>query len=276
MARNQEKAQSMLNRWVTYKRMMNTGKQPLGRRPALASECTNLNDGEKWRMDIIREIGRKIVDIQNESLGEQRLRDLNDEINKLIREKAHWERRILELGGPNYRNLERIADEETVDAEDAPDPEQKAAGVPYKYFGAAKNLPGVRELFLRKVQDAKRQRKYIDMRGIDAAYYGYNDEDSLLAELEKQAEKAALENALKQWEGSNQKSEDTLVTEFAAQEAAFSALVNLPSREEIEKILLEKRKESVLKKYLKEEELNGTKQEEKQQEDTILGKRKEQ
>ena len=32
----------------------------------------------------------------------RRIRDLNDEINKLIREKGHWEVRILELGGPDY------------------------------------------------------------------------------------------------------------------------------------------------------------------------------
>ena len=31
-----------------------------------------------------------------------RLRDLNDEINKLIREKGHWEKRIVEMGGPDY------------------------------------------------------------------------------------------------------------------------------------------------------------------------------
>jgi hypothetical protein len=31
-----------------------------------------------------------------------RIRDLNDEINKLMREKGHWERRIVELGGPDY------------------------------------------------------------------------------------------------------------------------------------------------------------------------------
>lgn len=41
--------------------------------------------------------------LTTESLGEQRIRDLNDEINKLLREKAQWERRIIELGGPNYR-----------------------------------------------------------------------------------------------------------------------------------------------------------------------------
>lgn len=32
----------------------------------------------------------------------RRIRDLNDEINKLIREKGHWEVRIVELGGPDY------------------------------------------------------------------------------------------------------------------------------------------------------------------------------
>ena len=31
-----------------------------------------------------------------------RIRDLNDEINKLIREKGHWEVRIVDLGGPDY------------------------------------------------------------------------------------------------------------------------------------------------------------------------------
>lgn len=35
-------------------------------------------------------------------LGEFRIRDLNDEINKLLREKRHWQDRIIELGGPDY------------------------------------------------------------------------------------------------------------------------------------------------------------------------------
>ena len=42
------------------------------------------------------------MEIQNEGLGEHRLRDLNDEINKLLKEKWQWEMRIKELGGPNY------------------------------------------------------------------------------------------------------------------------------------------------------------------------------
>ena len=37
------------------------------------------------------------------SLSEFAVRDLNDEINKLIKEKGRWEWRIKELGGPDYR-----------------------------------------------------------------------------------------------------------------------------------------------------------------------------
>lgn len=48
------------------------------------------------------QVGKKVMEIQNAALGEHKLRDLNDEINKLIREKGHWETRIVELGGPNY------------------------------------------------------------------------------------------------------------------------------------------------------------------------------
>ena len=36
------------------------------------------------------------------SLGEHRLRELNDEINKLFRTKSHWEKQIAKLGGRNH------------------------------------------------------------------------------------------------------------------------------------------------------------------------------
>lgn len=44
-----------------------------------------------------------LIPLSVAGLGEFRIRDLNDEINKLLREKGHWEYRIKELGGPNYR-----------------------------------------------------------------------------------------------------------------------------------------------------------------------------
>lgn len=98
MARNEEKAQSMLSRFLQAKN--EEKKKPKERRPFLASECRDLADADKWRQQIIREIGRKVMDIQNPGLGEHRLRDLNDEINKLIRERG--------IGRPGYWSLEDL------------------------------------------------------------------------------------------------------------------------------------------------------------------------
>uniref|UniRef100_A0A803JIR3 Pre-mRNA-splicing factor ISY1 homolog n=1 Tax=Xenopus tropicalis TaxID=8364 RepID=A0A803JIR3_XENTR len=109
------------------------------RRPFLASECNELPKAEKWRRQIIGEISKKVAQIQNAGLGEFRIRDLNDEINKLIREKGHWEVRIKELGGPDYGRI----GPKMLDHEGKEVPGNRG----YKYFGAAKDLPGVRELF---------------------------------------------------------------------------------------------------------------------------------
>ncbi|KAL5701419.1 NineTeen Complex (NTC) component [Ranunculus cassubicifolius] len=132
MARNEEKAQSMLNRYVTMKN--DEKRKPKERRPYLASQCCNAAEAEKWRQQIIKEISCKMTDIQNDGLGERRIRDLNDEINKLIREKWHWEKRIVELGGQDYIRGKFV----------------DGRGPGYIYVGAAKRLPGVRELFEKK------------------------------------------------------------------------------------------------------------------------------
>ena len=47
-------------------------------------------------------------DIQNSALGEQRIRDLNDELNEMMKEKRRWEERIRKLGGPDYRKIDKI------------------------------------------------------------------------------------------------------------------------------------------------------------------------
>lgn len=96
MARNAEKAMTTLARWRASQVEETTKRQ---RRPYLTSDCEDLRDAQKWRLDIIREISRKVTQIQNAGLGEHRIRDLNDQINKLLREKKRWEIRIKELGG---------------------------------------------------------------------------------------------------------------------------------------------------------------------------------
>src|SRR5947209_1260798 len=47
------------------------------------------------------------------SLSNYQIRDLNDEINKLMREKHMWEIQLRNLGGPNYmRFAAKMTDEE--------------------------------------------------------------------------------------------------------------------------------------------------------------------
>lgn len=72
-----------------------------------------------------------------------RLLVLNDEINKLLREKLLWERRIIELGGPDYgTHSDKITDlnGNIIDL-------HNPSGRGYRYFGAAKKLPGAKEMF---------------------------------------------------------------------------------------------------------------------------------
>lgn len=99
MARNAEKAMTTLARWRASQIEEQQQPKERQRRPYFASDCDDVRLAQKWRLDIIREISRKVTQIQNAGLGEHRIRDLNDQINKLLREKKHWEQRIKELGG---------------------------------------------------------------------------------------------------------------------------------------------------------------------------------
>ncbi|OWY93468.1 Pre-mRNA-splicing factor ISY1 [Phytophthora megakarya] len=149
MARNEEKAQSLLNRWTSMKQdFADTFKN---RRPYLASQCDNLRDAERWRRQLVREISKKVADIQNTGSSEHVIRDLNDDINKRIREKRHWERRIVQLGGSDHKSqpLAYDADGDAV---------MEVGG--YKYFGAAKDLPGVRELFQKDEYEPRKRTRH--------------------------------------------------------------------------------------------------------------------
>mmetsp|Transcript_13611 Transcript_13611/g.54530 ORF Transcript_13611/g.54530 Transcript_13611/m.54530 type:complete len:82 (+) Transcript_13611:566-811(+) len=63
MARNEEKAQSMLNRYLKQKDAADGNI--LERRPYLATLCDDVDEAQKWRRDILKDIGRKVMDIQN-------------------------------------------------------------------------------------------------------------------------------------------------------------------------------------------------------------------
>lgn len=61
MARNEEKAMAMLNRWVKMKRTLN--QKPKEKRPHNPSHCTTVSDSEQWRQSIIRELVKKVSEI---------------------------------------------------------------------------------------------------------------------------------------------------------------------------------------------------------------------
>ena len=148
------------------------------------------------------------------SLPERRIRDLNDEINRLIREKFHWERRIVELGGanlvsglPTYSFAYPLRHEHlallTPKVEKflvlvATGTKLLSAFVIFaRYFGEARNLPGVKELLeLPEEPDEapEKQKGKLDInKCIDADYYGFrDDEDGLLEKLESSVEQRCI------------------------------------------------------------------------------------
>lgn len=194
MARPEEKAQNMLNKWVKMRQeadrasssLLYYGEEPLSkrRRPYLASECEYLQDAEKFRKDILQEIGEGVRKIQNAGMGEHAIRDLNDRINKLLREKFHWNRRIKELNGPDYNALERRQAREVDDLQQS---SLRGSGG-YRYFGAARDLPGVKELFERQAAKVSKRKRGELYKYITPDYYGLRDEeDGVLVALEQRA-----------------------------------------------------------------------------------------
>lgn len=269
MARNAEKAMTTLARWRAAQE--GGSQQQKTRRPYLASECEDLREAEKWRNQVISEVARKVSQIQNAGLGEFRIRDLNDEINKLLREKGHWEVRIKELGGPDYGRVgPKITD---MDGQEAP------GNRGYMYFGAAKDLPGVRELFEQEPPPPPRKTRGELMKDIDADYYGYrDDDDGVLIPLERLEEKKAIKSAIKEYktkklismsENENQEEASEQIrmeeeededeseqispdeTDERSEVARFMAHVpNIPSQADIEAALVERKKRELLETFL--------------------------
>lgn len=251
MARNQEKAAGMLNRWLAGQSDEYGSGLKRKRRPRVASECKDLNECDRWRSQVLKEIGTKVMDIQNVALPETRIRDLNDEINKLMKIKYAWEKQILALGGPNHiKSAPKVYDKQGKEVHNS------MSGPGYKYFGAAKTLPGVKELFEKPKVKKEKRSKYEMMRCIDADYFGYRDEDDgVLLKVEKEAEEAVRKAAEEEWkkfmassEGQAQSSKRRAVEE--EEEPRFTAYVPLPDAKEIEKKVLEKKKQDLLAKYV--------------------------
>ena len=231
MARNQEKAMSTLNRWVDQRRVIESGGYVRERGSRFPGECRSVKEGEVARSQVARQLTSMISQIQNASLGEQRIRDLNDEVNKLLRQKYAWEMQIIKLGGPDYRSSGgRFGETDGVEI-----PGQRG----YKYFGAAKDLPDVRELLTADddFEDVRKSKKEL-MKTLNPDYYGwYDEQDEELLVAEKEAE---LEN------NSVGSSVYLSKAEYSLKDPNFMELEPVM----LDKLLLEHKKRSLLATYL--------------------------
>lgn len=197
-------------------------------------DCTSIAACEKWRNQVLKDVDRKINKISDASLTDFQVRDLNDEINKLQKEKHMWELQLKNIGGTNYIRFQG----------NMTDSEGRVVGSHkgYRYYGRAKELPGIKELFseLAAPQKQKKTKKDLAELDLDSSYYGYRDEeDPALLAYEADREELARANLLAEDSGSNSRWNIASIPIFA----------ELPSRAEIENILVDKRKAILLAKY---------------------------
>ncbi|CAJ0840634.1 1997_t:CDS:10, partial [Entrophospora sp. SA101] len=233
-ARNEEKAQSMLYRFREAQAVQLGLVKPKERRPYLASDCNNLKDAEKWRQQIIREISRK-----------------------LMREKGHWEDQIKKLGGPDYRKV----GPKMLDHEGKEVPGNRG----YKYFGRAKDLPGVRELFEQDAPTPSKRTRFDLYKNVDADYYGYRDEeDETLLEYEREKEENLIKEILQNQGNTAQKNKDISssvegimdVDDFSEK---YVSHVAVPSQKDIEEYLVQRRKRQILDRYVPDNDIDNYK-----------------
>lgn len=220
------------------------------RRPKAITSVTSIPICEKWRGQVLKEISRKVSRIQDQSLSDYQIRDLNDEINKLMREKFMWEVQIRNLGGPNYtRGGGRVYDDEGR--------EIPGGGKGYRYFGRARELPGVKEMFEAAARKRAAEQEEASGGGlrsdlaemmrkhVDAAYFGYglDEEDGTLLAYEAQKEKEAYENLLKKGDDETKDGWEPLPGD-----GGDGVEWRLPTLEEVQEELVERRRRRLLDK----------------------------
>lgn len=232
MARNEEKARSMMN---VYLKRHEIGRVQT-KRPAHTAFVKTTDECQHWLSQVIREIVDHVALIQNPGLGEDKIREKNDLINKLLRERKFWEKRIMEIGGLAFAeqigidvrderrlreknaaaglksDIALLAGESAVGKKKRSRNQQYGDGGKdgdggkkfsgqiatstralniegdfdskdvigvdgYFYFGAARDLPGVRELYAKsQVQDLFKVKKRDLKQRADSNYFGFSED----------------------------------------------------------------------------------------------------
>ena len=117
-----------------------------------------------------------------------------------------------------------------------------------RYFGRARELPGVKEMFESskpKAPDKSLENRADLRRQVDASYYGYNldEEDGTLLEYEAAKEKEAFENLKAQGDGNSEADWEPLPGD-----AGDGVDWVLPTSEEVQEELVDRRRRRLLDK----------------------------
>ena len=145
-----EKMEKMQKTPKTPKKSM--GKREVKGRPRATQQCTDVPSATRFRAQTLREITRGLTRIHDPLLTEYQVRDINDTLNRLLRERRAWEYRIKQLGGPDY-----ISGTTTGGGVAGGDTDMVTVKG-YKYFGRARELPDVVKLLQEADTEKSRRR----------------------------------------------------------------------------------------------------------------------
>ncbi|GAV54906.1 hypothetical protein ZYGR_0AS02290 [Zygosaccharomyces rouxii] len=223
MSRNAEKSSSVLVRYQELKAEESGGFKDFSRyrRPKRVASVRNLKDALEWRGQVVKEISDKLTRIYDPSLNEWQVEELNDQLNDLVKERNRWDWHIQKgLGGAKPRKTG------TVDG-------KLVAGK--RYFGRALELPEVQKILKEQEVSKKSNRELVNTRLIPSDhnddYYGTIQDTSELRQFESS------------WT-------PVLRKHYGKKDADYSTLendTNIPDLKDMEKWLVERRKQKLLK-----------------------------
>lgn len=174
-AKNKE-AQSGINRFLALKnREAGVLETNPNLRPKYVQKEQSLPQADKWRSVVLGEISTRLSKINDPAANDYQVRDLNDELNKLYKEKRAWEYHIRDLGGQDYILSSQSDGLTGVEVNG------------YRYFGRAKDLPDIKKILedrrqSKKTQGDKKLQKQLEEKRVrarnarlDEEYFGYEE-----------------------------------------------------------------------------------------------------
>lgn len=223
MSRNVEKSSSVLVRYQELRAEESGGFKDFSRykRPRSVRSVRNLTDALEWRRQVVREIADKLTRIYNPSLNEWQVEKLNDQLNELVKERHRWDWHIQKgLGGAKPRK-DGITNGKLI------------AGK--RYFGRALELPQIQEILKQERESRRSNRDLVNTGHIPSDYkddyYGTTENVLELKEFESNWTSVLRRHYGKKDTGHQELEVDT----------------NVPNLKELEKWLVERRKQKLLK-----------------------------